>query len=497
MSRPLIAAFAASLAMLLPAFSAERPNVLMILVDDLRPAIGAYGDKHAVTPNLDKLSSRGLRFDLAYCNVAVCAPSRFTLMTGSRATSLGIYGFGSDFRNRFPDAVTLPSHFAEHGYVTQALGKVYHIGHGCHNDKRSWTTPHFKDLVIEYHDKAGNGGVLTREEALFSNKKAAGLPRGAAWESPDVPDDTYADGRVATETIKRLRAAAAHPEKPFFIAAGMARPHLPFCVPKKYWDLYDPRKLPMPEYEKAPEGAPAEAQKRDGEIAQYKPVPDHENGTYADPLKRNLIHGYYASTSYCDAQIGRIIDALDETGLAKNTIVVLWGDHGFHLGELGIWTKHVNYEIANHIPLIFVAPGVTRPGTSTRQLAETVDIYPTLAELAGLPAPKGPQPIDGSSLVPVLKDPEARVDDHAYHCFMKQRLGRAIRTERYRYVEWRNPDHPETEAAIELYDYSDGPVEKRNLASSRPELVRAMKTILARHPEPVTNGGGRRGKKRK
>jgi iduronate 2-sulfatase len=185
-----------------------------------------------------------------------------------------------------------------------------------------------------------------------------------------------------------------------------------------------------------------------------------------------------------DAQIGRVLAALDETGLAENTIVVLWGDHGYLLGELGIWTKHVNYELANRIPLIFAGPGVAKPGSSTRQIAETVDLYPTLAELAGLPKPEGPQPIDGISLVPVLNDPAARVDDHAYHCFQKQRLGRAIRTDRYRLVVWKNAGQPDNEESVELYDYLNGPVETKNIAAERPEVVRELREILNRHPQP-------------
>jgi iduronate 2-sulfatase len=474
----------ATLFVLSAARGETKPNVLLILVDDLKPALGAYGDKHAITPQLDKLAARGMRFEMAYCNTAVCAPSRFNLMAGSRSTSLGIYGFGSDFRRPFPNAVTLPQHFLRHGYSTEALGKVFHIGHGCNNDEPSWTVPHFKDLVIEYRDPANTGKALTREEALFSNKSSDGLPRGAAWESPDVPDDAYADGRVATETIQRLKKHAADPRKPFFIAAGFARPHLPFSAPKKYWDLFDPAKLPMPDIERAPDGAPQEAQKRGGEIAQYTPVPEGQVDLYQDELKRKLIHGYYASTSYVDAQIGRVLAALDETGLAENTIVVLWGDHGYLLGELGIWTKHVNYELANRIPLIFAGPGVAKPGSSTRQIAETVDLYPTLAELAGFPKPEGPQPIDGISLVPVLKDPAARVDDHAYHCFQKQRLGRAIRTDRYRLVVWQNPGQPDNEESVELYDYQNGPVETKNIAVEQPEVVRELREILNRHPQP-------------
>lgn len=484
MNAPLIALLG-SLACGISAFAEKSPNVLLILVDDLRPAVGAYGDKHALTPHLDRLAASGTRFDMAYCNTAVCAPSRFNLMTGARSTSLGIYGFDSDFRRRFPEAVTLTQHFMLHGYSADSLGKTYHIGHGCHGDPASWSSPPFKDLVIEYLTKESTGGVFTREQALFSNMSAAGLPRGAAWEMPDVADDAYADGRVANEASRRLKKAAAAPGKPFFLVTGFARPHLPFSVPKKYWDLYDLRKLPMPEIEVPPKAAPGEALKRDGEIAQYKPVPERSAGVYQDDLKRKLIHGYYASVSYADAQIGKVLATLEETGLAKDTVVVLWGDHGYLLGELGMWTKHVNYELANRIPLIIRAPGVTTAGTVTRQIAETVDIYPTLAELCGLPKPAGPQPIDGTSLVPVLKDPAARVKDHAYHCYRLSRLGRAIRTDRYRMVEWRGPAEPESAAVIELYDYSEGPVERENVAEANPEVVKELRALLAKHPVPV------------
>jgi iduronate 2-sulfatase len=178
-----------------------------------------------------------------------------------------------------------------------------------------------------------------------------------------------------------------------------------------------------------------------------------------------------------------VVDALDASGLADETIIVLWGDHGFHLGDLGIWTKHTNYEQANRIPLIIVAPGVTKPGSSTRQLAESVDVFPTLAELAGLPAPSGPQPVDGVSLVPVLKDPSARVRDHAFHCFPKETMGRAVRTERHRLVEWKKPGAPAETAELELYDYETDPLETRNLAAEQPEVVKRLRAVLARHPE--------------
>ncbi len=372
----------------------DRPNVLLLLVDDLKPALGCYGDKIARTPNLDKLAARGMRFDMAYCNQAVCAPSRFTLMLGSHSTSTGLYGLGSQLRQVIPDAITLPQYFTKHGYRTESLGKVFHIGHGNHGDPDSFSVPHFHDKVIEYLDPAStDGGKLTREEAYFTNQhlgEIKSLPRGAAFEAPDVSDEQYADGRVAAETIKRLRAAKSLRDSegtPFFIIAGFARPHLPFSAPRKYWDLYDPSELPMPQFEEPPRGAPSIAGKRGGEISNYLPVPEDANTPVNAELKRRLIHGYYASTSFVDAQIGKVLDELNASGLANNTIVVLWGDHGFHLGDLGIWTKHTNYEQANRIPILIAAPGVTQPGSVTKQLAESVDIFPTLVDLAGYQCP--------------------------------------------------------------------------------------------------------------
>ncbi|MEL7499936.1 MAG: sulfatase [Planctomycetota bacterium] len=470
----------------------EPPNVLLILVDDLKPAIGCYGDALAKTPNIDRLAKQGIRFDLAYCNQAVCAPSRFTLMLGSHSTSTGLYGLGSHLRKTLPDAVTMPQFFAKHGYRTESLGKVFHIGHGNLGDPDSFSVPHFHDKVIEYLDpESTDGGKLTREEAYFTNQRLGeikSLPRGAAFESPDVRDDEYADGRVATEAIQRLWAAKERRENegtPFFITVGFARPHLPFSAPKKYWDMHDASKLPRPKVEDLPKDAPAVAAKRGGEITNYKPVPTEPRAAFDEMLKRQLIHGYYASTSFVDAQIGRVLQTLAEANLSDNTIVVLWGDHGFHLGDLGIWTKHTNYEQANRIPILIAAPGVTRPGSSTKQLAESVDLFPTLTELAGLGLPSGPQPIDGKSLVPVLKDPSVRIRDHAYHVFPKRKLGRAIRTERHRLVQWRGIGAPLESAEYELYDYQTDPLETQNLASARPEIVNQLKAKLAEYPEPA------------
>ncbi len=297
------------------------------------------------------------------------------------------------------------------------------------------------------------------KKALFTNQQLnqiRSLPRGAAYESPVADDEDYADGRVAKELIKRLRQAKTRRDaggRPFFIVAGFVRPHLPFSVPRAYWDLYSAEQLPVSNDGALPRNAPRVAGKRGGEIAAYRPVPEDPNAPFPIDLQRKLVHGYYASVSFVDAQIGKVLDELQQLSLLSNTIVILWSDHGFHLGDHGIWTKHTNYEQANRIPLIVIAPGVP-VNSVTEQLAESVDLYPTLAELAGLPKPTGPQPIDGVSLVPVLRDPDVRVRDYAYHAFPKEKLGRAIRTERYRLVEWKVPGAPPGSAEIELYDTS-------------------------------------------
>lgn len=473
----------------------NKPNVVLILVDDLKPILGCYGDRLAVSPNIDRLAAKSLRFDLAYCNQAVCAASRCSLLLGSHPTSSGLYGLGNRIRNRIPNAVTLPQHFEVHGYRVEGLGKLFHVGHGNNGDPESFKAFYHKDLVVEYLDPAStHGGQLTREEALFTNQELGripSLPRGAAWEQPDVRDESYADGRVAAKTIERLQLANENRNtsgQPFFIAAGFVRPHLPFSAPQKYWDLYKPEDFVVPENEPLPIDAPKAAGKRGGEIAAYDPVPTGPNAQFSDDLKRNLIHGYYASMSYMDAQVGKILDEMERLNLFENTIVVFWSDHGYHLGDHGIWTKHTNYEQANRIPLLIYAPKLTSPGTSTKQLAESVDIYPTLSELAGLPEHTGPQHIDGKSLVRVLRDPDARIRDHAYHMFPNAKMGRAIRTERYRLVEWKNHRDPSQLIEYELYDYETDPTESRNLIDDLPEIATALQSILATYPPPVIPG---------
>ena len=472
------------------AAAADRPNVLLLCVDDLKPALGCYGDPLAKTPNIDRLAARGMRFDRAYCNQAVCAPSRNNLLVGMRSTTLGIYSLGDNFRTAAPDSVTLPQYFMQHGWRAEAIGKIFHTGHGNRDDATSWSVPSQPEKVVEYlRAENSAGGRLTREEAFFSNQKLdqiRSLPRGAAWEIADVADTAYSDGRIADEAIRRLRAAKERVGQPFFLALGFVKPHLPFTVPKRYWDLHDRAAFPLAEHRAPPAGAPPYAGKTLGELNQYEPVP--QNGPLDADLQRTLIHGYYAAASYMDAQLGRVLDELDRLDLAESTLVVLWGDHGWHFGDHGAWTKHTNYEQANRIPLIVVAPGIVKVSSHTSQLAETVDVFPTLAELAGLPKPDLPQKLDGLSLVPVLREPAARVRDHAYHAYPRQRdgqqlIGRAIRTQRYRLVEWKQPGAPPETADLELYDYQADPAETRNLATTQATVVTELRAILARHPE--------------
>ena len=467
------------------AVAAERPNVLLILVDDLKPSFGAYGDGWVKSPHLDRLAERGLRFDRAYCNQAVCAPSRNSLLTASRPTSLGVYSLGRNFRRASPEAVTLPQHFRNHGYHVSGVGKVFHVGHGNVGDERSWSVPFIPDKVVDYVLPASTGGQLTREEALFANRPANGLPRGAAWEKADVPDEAYADGRIAAEGVRQLRDWRERMDgRPFFLALGFTKPHLPFCAPSKYWELYDPDLLPSPKTRSPPAGAPSYAGKTLGELNQYRPIPD--SPPLDEATIKALIHGYYASLSYMDAQLGRVLDELDRLQLAESTIILLWGDHGYHLGDHGMWTKHTNYEQANRIPLLAVVPGASRPRSVTKSFVETVDIFPTLAELAGLPPPTGPQPIDGRSFASLVRQPETAHRDHATHCFPRgARLGRAIRTERYRLVEWKRWEADDAAAEYELYDYESDPEETRNLASQQPDVVESLRRRLSEQRPPV------------
>lgn len=471
----------------------EKPNVLLICVDDLKPLLGCYGDAMVKSPHIDRLAARGVTFEHAYCNQAVCAPSRNALMTGLRPQAIGIYDLPTNFRKSVPEAVTVAQYFRARGYRTEAMGKIMHVGHGNHEDEASWTVPHWKP---------GGGGYVLPENVEDTKKRAAkakadGVPeskrsslvKGPSTECADVADNAYADGMIADEAIRRLRAAKERRGEPFFMGVGFLKPHLPFCAPKKYWDLYRAEAFPLPAIKNPPAGAPEFAPTTWGELRAYTDIPP--TGPLDDAMTRHLIHGYHAAVSFMDAQLGRVLDALDETGLAKNTIVVLWGDHGWHLGDHGMWCKHTNYEQAARIPILVAAPGM-KAGVKTSALIETVDIYPTLCELAGLPAPSG---LDGASFAAALRDPSAPTKDHVLHAYPRGGglIGRAIRTARHRIVEWKIPGDAADTAVLELYDYEADPLESKNLAAEQSEIVAQLRAMLAKHPEAKpqigTSGG--------
>jgi len=418
---------------------------------------------------MDALSARGVRFDMAFCNQAVCSPSRNSLMTGLRPQTIGVYDLPTHFRLAAPDAVTLSQYFLQHGYHAAGLGKIYHTGHGNKDDKRSWSTDSWRPKAASYVDK---------HNVAAMRPDSRGRMRGPATESADVSDETYADGLIAAEAVKRLESYKAKPDQPFFLAVGFLKPHLPFIAPKQYWDLYDPDALPMPQTDGAPEGAPSYAATNSGELRSYSDMP--KQGAVNEATTRHLIHGYYAATSYTDAQIGKLLDALNRLELADNTIVALWGDHGWHLGDHGMWCKHTNYEQAARIPVIVSAPGGAR-GVASSAMVETVDLYPTLCELSGLQPPKA---IDGRSFAPVVQQSSRQARDYVTHVYPRgNRLGRAIRTSRYRMVEWKVPGDAASAAEIELYDYQNDPLETKNLAAIQPAIAAELRAKLAAQGE--------------
>ena len=465
------------------AADARRPNVLLICVDDLKPVLGCYGDAMVSSPNIDQLAASGTVFERAYCNQAVCSPSRNALMTGLRPTSVGIYDLPTNFRVATPDAVTVAQHFKNHGWRTEALGKIFHTGHGNREDAASWSVPPWRPRGGLY--AAAN--PVAREPAGERSAAAAADSRGPAVENADVSDEAYADTKIADEAVTRLRAAATKSDEPFFLAVGFLKPHLPFCAPRKYWNLYDRAKFELPKLTRPPAGAPAYAPTTWGELRNYSDIPDQ--GPLGAEQQRELIHGYHAAVSYMDAQVGRVLDELDRLQLASNTIVVLWGDHGWHLGDHGQWCKHTNYEHAARIPIVVRAPGVTPRGARTRALVESVDVYPTLVELAALPAPATQPALDGRSFVATLRDPAAPTKPAIFHAYPRSRpgdgaiIGRAVRTERHRLVEWKKPGAAPETAELELYDYTADPDETHNLVSAQPGVVTKLRALLAAQPE--------------
>ncbi len=418
-----------------------RPNVLFIAVDDLRTSLGCYGDPLAKTPHMDTLARSGRVFTRAYCQQAMCGPSRTSILTGLLPDHTRVWHNRSLFRDTRPNAVTLPQLFKNNGYHAQSLGKVLSgDNREEEQDPQSWSVP---PLL-----RAPGWKNYARPE----NQKRPG--KGLPIERADVPDEGYPDGqlaKLAIETLENLKRRS----QPFFLAVGFFKPHLPFNAPKKYWDLYEPAVFQPATKAARTKGAPELAYPDHLELAGYRGIPKDEKVSVEQA--RELRHGYYACVSYVDAQIGKVLDALKRLGLEENTIVVLWGDHGYSLGEADHWCKDTNFDMDTHVPLMIRTPGMAEPGVATEALLEHVDIYPTLAELAGLPVPPG---LDGTSLVPILKDPRRSGRQIALSQFSRPLrrsapdvMGYSIRTDTHRYTRW--VEWPTRKSIVEeLYDYT-------------------------------------------
>ncbi len=446
-------------------------NVLFIVVDDLRVSLGCYGDPVAVTPNIDRLAREGIVFNRAYCQEGICNPSRASLLTGRRPDTIRVWDLSAHFRDALPEVVTLPQYFKQNGYRTRSIGKVLHGTGRPAKDPPSWSDPPEFD-VLENRGKDFY--------ALESNRTPKRGFKHAAAECADVSDDAYVDGRVckaAKEALQELKDDG----RPFFLAVGFRKPHLPFSAPKKYWDLFDRNALSRPHPPRPPEGVPDLALHQWPELRGYTDIPG--DGPLKPAKIAELRHGYYAAASYMDAQVGKLLDQLESLGLKGNTLVVLWGDHGYHVGEQNLWGKMTNFEICTRSPLILSAPGRAPAGASTDALVEFVDLYPTLVELCGLKMPAG---LEGASLAPLLANPKRQWKKAAFSQFPRpvasnlrggkpDIMGYSIRTNRYRYTEWREMTGGEVRAR-ELYDHDKDPLETRNLARL-PEFAQTLEEL--------------------
>lgn len=445
--------------------SVKRPNVLFIALDDLKPNIGIYGDTYAQTPNIDRLAHDGCTFMCNYCQMTLSGPTRASLMTGLRPDHEGVYNLATTFRKVNPSAVTIGEQFKSNGYATIGVGKIFHPvkGKKYRNDPKSWSEPYIATSASTY--ALANGRVST--------------------ECLDVPDIMYEDGIIAREAVKKI-AELKNYDKPWFFGVGFHKPHMPWVAPKKYWDMYDREKAPLAEFQQMSSDPVYYAYHNSWEVKYYNdilPFFNYVDSKHLDTeTQKRLIHGYYACVSYADAQIGKILKALDDAGLRENTIVVLWGDHGYHLGDHGLWNKCTNFENSTRTPMIFSVPGL-KHDVKYNHVSEFVDIFPTLCELCGIDQPSG---LDGVSLVPALKNQKKKVKDYAVSQYHRETIqGYAIRDERYRFVEWYDSFRTfvkftnQKTVGCELYDYKTDPMETKNLAGD-PRYASVVKRFRER-----------------
>ncbi len=438
-----------------------KPNILFIAVDDLRPELNCYGAERSVSPNIDRLAAMGTLYENAYVQVPVCGASRVSLMSGMYPTSKRFTWFGSRFdkptENNWgktctgaPNIPDIPHWFKLNGYKTFSMGKIYH--HANDNTK-AWDVIDRVGYFKAYQLKENEG-------------------KSPAYESAPVEYNAYPTGIMTDKIIKQMREAK-NSEQPHFFTAGFSKPHLPFVAPQKYWDLYNEEDLVLPSnYSFFPENAPSSANSTWGELRNmYDGVPSE--GPVSDEMALKLIHGYLACVSYTDDMIGKLIDELESLEMLDNTIIILWGDHGFQLGDHTLWCKHTLFETSMHAPLIISAPGY-KPGQRVNSLAEMVDIYPTLCELAGL---EFPLHLQGKSLVPTLEDP---LTTHKKAIYGRYHAGETVRTQRFQYSLWENGDKM-------LYDHLKDPNENINVVDDEKysKVVEALSSALITHRKKV------------
>lgn len=486
----------------------KKPNVLFIIVDDLKPILGCYGDPFVKTPNIDRFAKEGVVFTNTYCQQAVCGPSRASFLTGMRPDYTGVWDLETEMRNINPEILSMPQFFKQNGYITAGIGKVFDSRSVDENiDKPSWSIPFYKKSndyypkemgkakgryrgvkvleEIEIYEKIGGAKGLTGKE-LSNFIKINAKP---SVESLDIPDNAYIDGATVLHSKDILKVLKEN-AKPFFFAVGITKPHLPFAVPKKYWDLYNRDEIQLAEFRENANNSPLVAYHRAGELYKYTDIPpiasfSDVNGGMELPFdkQKELIHGYYASVSYADALIGKLISTLESLDLKDNTIVTIIGDHGWHLGDHNLWCKHSNFEQATRIPMIFKIPGIKASKKSV--LAEAVDIFPTLCDATGI---KIPEQLQGASLMPILMETKNKVKDYAVSQYRRGKnmrtFGYSIRTERYRLTLWMKDFYrlykPFDEGYIvsgELYDYDNDLLETENYYNSK-EYVSVKKELL-------------------
>jgi arylsulfatase A-like enzyme len=474
-------------------------NILFIAIDDLKPNLNCYGFDETVTPQFDRLAQSATLFTQAYCQQAVCAPTRASLLTGLRPDKTKVWDLKTMIRDKNPDIVTLPQYFRMNGYHTIGMGKLFdQRSVDKEMDSLSWSAYIKKFQFAEgfeapalghYQDSLAR--ILHRAGVKLGNASTPPIDAKKPTERMDVPDDAYADGAMANRAVEVLRKWK-NDGKPFFLGVGFRKPHLPFVAPKKYWDLYDRNKISLASWQQPSKDGPEIAYHPSGELRSYAGI--HSLDEKSELLKlpedkqRELIHGYYACISYIDAQVGKLLDALKETGLDKNTIVVIWGDHGWHLGDHSLWNKHSNFEQATRVPMFIQVPGMTK-GNKFAHPAEYVDIFPTLCALNGLAIPSQ---LDGVSLLPALKGNDVPVKAFAISQYPRSSgkgtrdvMGYSLRDNRYRLTEWVNefistekPFHARDVVALELYDLVKDPLETVNLAKD-PGMKGVMESLTS------------------